>query len=79
MGRGLTCTRSAASVASMKDWLPEGFKGGLRLGLGLLTLALIDFLVRVRMQRKAERKATSCADDKLSCWRLDAEPPVHRY
>jgi hypothetical protein len=30
----------------MRYWLPEGLKSGLRLGLGLLVLALIDFLVQ---------------------------------
>lgn len=30
----------------MHAWLPEGLKSGLRLGLGLLVLALIDFLLQ---------------------------------
>lgn len=30
----------------MKPWLPDGCKSGLRLGLGLFALALVDFLVQ---------------------------------
>lgn len=30
----------------MQAWIPEGLKSGLRLGLGLLVFALIDFLLQ---------------------------------
>lgn len=30
----------------MQAWIPDGLKSGLRLGLGLLVLALIDFLLQ---------------------------------
>ena len=30
----------------MQAWIPDGLKSGLRLGLGLLVLALINFLLQ---------------------------------
>ena len=53
------------STLDMHAWVPEGLKSGLRLGLGLLALALIDFLVQgpSSAQGGSEGSTVCCRED----------------